>query len=308
MRKLQNYLEIILVFLSFTSCIQEDLVNDYVEPEFRIDTENPIPERIGLDNTYQFTASFFNDVGQQTNVPITWTSSNTGVITINSQGLATAVGTGQSVITASVADDNPKNNSKTITKTIATLTVDEIQEGTLAINNARTSPMAIGATYNYNADYVGSGTLEWTSSNPSVASIDSASGLVTAKSAGNTRITVAVNDNGSLLTDTTELSVVATQSKQASLSGSYGLTGTVTFTSSSLEFSEDFGVRSAPGGYFYLSNNPNSISAAVKVGGQVTERTGTWSITLDNININNYTYIIFWCDPFDVYLGGGTFE
>ncbi|NIJ46483.1 uncharacterized protein YjdB [Wenyingzhuangia heitensis] len=297
-----------LLLISLTSCIQEDLVDDYVEPEFRVDIQNPVPARIGLNNTYQFSASFFNDIGQQIDTPITWSSSNTTVITVSSQGLATAVGTGQAIIIASVTDDNPKKTSQTITQSIGTITVDEIKEGTLVINNPRTTSMLIGATYNYNADYIGEGVLNWSSSNSNIASINAVTGLVTAKASGNTTITVTVQDQGNTLTDTTQLSVITAVSKQATLSGSYGLSGNVTFTNSSLNFSDDFSVSSAPGGYFYLSNNPNSISAAIKVGGQVNERTGAWSILLNNIDVNDYNYIIFWCDPFDVYLGGGTFN
>ena len=60
---------LLLVSLLFINCIGEDVIDDFVEPEVRI--TNFITE-IEISNTYQFTVTYFNNVGQEENVPVTW--------------------------------------------------------------------------------------------------------------------------------------------------------------------------------------------------------------------------------------------
>lgn len=298
------------VALLLNSCIGNDIEQDFVEPKIRISnlSENPIPEKMSLFRTHSFSAVFFNDIGEKIETPITWSSSNLNVIKINDKGLANAVGIGESTIYASVENDNPNFSSQEIIQKIATIKVFEVQEGTLKINNPRTSNISIENTYDYNVDFLGTNLVEWSSSNPLVATIDKSTGLVTAKSTGTTTITVSVIENGKILTDTTILNVIRTIGRKAILSGSYGLSGSVELTSTGLVFSDDFSVGNAPGGYFYLSNNPNSIGAARKVGERISAFSGAWTIPLNGIGIGDYRYIIFWCDPFNAYLGGAEFK
>lgn len=61
-------------------------------------------------DTVQLTAAVTYDTGTITNPTITWTSSNTNVVTVNA-GLVTAVGKGQATITASYAGDETYNPS-----------------------------------------------------------------------------------------------------------------------------------------------------------------------------------------------------
>lgn len=299
------------VALFLSSCIGNDIDQDFVEPEFReIDrSNNPIPERLAVSNTYSFSVDFFNDIGEKINSPITWMSSNPAVITIDNNGVAKGVGAGTAVISASVDNDNPKQKGEKITKEIARITVVEIEEGVLKINNVRNEALVTGNTYDYNVDFLGTTPIIWTSSNTSIATVNSETGVVTALAIGSTTITATTVEEGKTLTDTTVLEVGEEFIKSAILIGpSYGLEGSVVLTSTALEFSDDFKVGSAPAGYFYLSNSERSINTAVRVGEQVPARTGAWSISLENININDYKYIIFWCDRFPTYLGGGEFK
>ena len=302
------YIGFIAIF--FNSCIGNDIEQDFVEPEIRITNaaEDPIPKRLSLSKTHSFSAVFFNDIGEKIETPVTWSSSNTNVITIDDIGVATAVGVGESVISASVENDNPNFKGQTIVQEIAVIEVLKIEEGTIVISNPRTTSLSLGDSYNYTADFLGDISVEWSSSDPSVATIQKDTGTVTATSVGTTTITVSAIENGETLTDTTLLNVVGLPGNKATLTGAYGLSGEVTLTSSALNFADNFTVSTAPGGYFYLSNNPNSISAAIKVGDKITSRTGAWSIPLSGISIGDYRYIIFWCDPFNVYLGGGEFQ
>lgn len=238
---------------------------------------------------------------------IEWSSSNTDIITVNNQGLASAVGFGAATIFASIDNDNPKKQGEKITKAIATINVVEFKEGEI-INKREDRDFEIGDTFDYNILSTNTVNSVWTSSDTNVAKVDRTSGLVTAISEGMATISVTTNIEGSIVTDETKVTVIKKQNITATLIGpSYGLSGTATLTSTALNFGDDFTVGRSPDGYFYLSNNPRSIANAIRVGPRVSPRRGAWSIPLNNINPNDYSHIIFWCDAANIYLGGGTF-
>lgn len=96
----------LLPFLFFavlmTGCIGDDIVEDYVQPQIRI--TNPISE-IEAGTNYQFESSFLNNVGREEAVMPEWTSSATDLLTIDQNGLATAVAEGDVVVTLSFMDE-----------------------------------------------------------------------------------------------------------------------------------------------------------------------------------------------------------
>jgi hypothetical protein len=89
------------------------------------------------------------------------------------------------------------------------------------------------------------------------------------------------------------LEVLSTSSKSGTLSGSYQLSGTVVLTSTSLQFSNF--VVTAPDTHIYLTNNPSSIANGLKASvNRVTTNT-SFSLPLNNININEYSYVVVVC-------------
>ena len=111
----------------------------------------------------------------------TWTSTNTGIATVDpSSGLVTAIGSGTTTITYTVAGCNGVAS--------ANLTVSlNANAGTIT----GTTPLCIGVTDTYTSNGDAGGT--WTSTNPAVATVDPSTGLVTAIAAGTTNITYTVN-------------------------------------------------------------------------------------------------------------------
>ncbi|MEQ6122202.1 Ig-like domain-containing protein [Reichenbachiella sp. MALMAid0571] len=96
--------KLILLFFVITlcNCVGEDIYDDFVEQ--RIIVSNPISD-LKVGDTYQFGFSYFNNVGKKEDVNVNWMSSNTSVITIDNQGLATAVAEGTTKITVSLTQD-----------------------------------------------------------------------------------------------------------------------------------------------------------------------------------------------------------
>ncbi len=96
----------------------------------------PTTSSISVGATQQYTADARDSAGAQVNgATLTWTSSNTAVATVDSNGLATAVTVGGSSITASITYMGGVygNTPVTITSNSAMLTVTTMVSGTAAV-------------------------------------------------------------------------------------------------------------------------------------------------------------------------------
>jgi len=158
---------------------------------------------------------------------------------------------------------------------------------------------------------------EWSSSNPSVISITS-SGVVSALQAGTAEVTVMLSADNSLFeTILIVAGEVTSEVKPEERIGSI-------VTTSSYQLQGDFVVKSIEGGiaieimenyrastalpglYIYLTNNPNTNSGALEIGAvKVFSGTHSYQIIEDDIDINTYDYILYYCKPFAVKVGDG---
>ena len=177
----------------------------------------------------------------------------------------------------------------------------------------------LNVTFFDNIGQPASATLRWFSSNTEVATI-SDSGLITALSEGSTTIRITTNlEDGSSVSQENRLTVSSQAvadnpiSKSGSISStsSYVLTGD--FTISEIGNSQDLNLEimsnyqastSLPGLYLYLSNNPRSINGALEVAA-VQVFNGAHSYRIENTEINQYKYLLYWCKPFSVEVGVG---
>jgi hypothetical protein len=72
-----------------------------------------------------------------------------------------------------------------------------------------------------------------------------------------------------------------------------------------LEFYEDYEASTAlPGLYVYLSNNRNSIANAFEISA-VETFSGAHSYSIENVGINDYKFLVYFCKPFNVKVGDG---
>ncbi|MFC4722954.1 Ig-like domain-containing protein [Geojedonia litorea] len=185
--------------------------------------------------------------------------------------------------------------------------------------------IAVSETYQFNATYfnrVGQAeitNISWSSSVESVATID-ANGLLTGISEGQTIIKaiVLLNNNSSVEAETTVTIVMGdvqqnttTKSGSIATTSSYELTGDFTLqtientTNLRLSLANNYKAStSLPGLYVYLTNNPNSIASARSLGA-VSVFEGAHSYTIENVGINDFSYLLYWCEPFGVKVGGG---
>ena len=90
-----------IIAISFTSCIKDDIIEDFIEPTIRITTT---PVSIVVGSQFQFDFAYFNNVGQQENINPTWSSSNDSLLTIDQNGLATAIVKGAVLVTVSYSN------------------------------------------------------------------------------------------------------------------------------------------------------------------------------------------------------------
>ncbi|MFK8055298.1 MAG: hypothetical protein AB8F78_04175 [Saprospiraceae bacterium] len=97
-----RFLFLSFAFTQLVACIGTDLVEDFVEPELRI---NAAPDTIGFGESFQFTATYLNNVGQVEEFETTWSSTDPTVIEIDTEGLALARAAGSTIITSSVEVD-----------------------------------------------------------------------------------------------------------------------------------------------------------------------------------------------------------
>lgn len=159
----------------------------------------------------------------------------------------------------------------------------------------------------------------WSSTDPSVISI-STDGLAEALMEGSSVIKVSYPSNGDVLSDELLVNVGqnATSMGNDSVEGmiqttsSYVLKGDFTLEEMDgglrLSLADNYQASTAlPGLYIYLSNNKNSIANAMEIGA-VEVFSGAHQYDISNAGINDYSYILYFCKPFNVKVGDGTIQ
>ena len=127
-----------------------------------------------------------------TNKDVTWESSNTSVATVDASGLVTAVSAGTATITVTTVDQS-KTATCEVTVAAATVPVTGV---TLSQNEAHLyynrTPNTLTLTATVAPDNATNKAVTWTSSNPSVATVEN--GVVTAVAPGTAVITATTQD------------------------------------------------------------------------------------------------------------------
>ena len=150
-------------------------------------TLNKTSTTIVVGNSETLTATVLP--ANATNKSVTWSSGNTGVATVNSSGVVTAVSAGTAIITVETADGSRK----------ATCTINVVIPATGVTLNKTSTTIVLGSTETLSATvYPTNATnksVTWSSNNTGVATVNS-NGVVTAISAGAATITATAADGG----------------------------------------------------------------------------------------------------------------
>ncbi|WP_442265551.1 Ig-like domain-containing protein [Tenacibaculum sp. ZS6-P6] len=129
---------LLLSIFLLQSCVQDDIINDRVDASFSI--TNPITE-ITLNDTFQLTTKYTDNVGKTVTTNITWSSSNEMIATVSNSGLVTAVAQGQATIMASIVSEE----GETITdEIVVTVTMDQVDNNT---NQEKTGTIRTTSSY-----------------------------------------------------------------------------------------------------------------------------------------------------------------
>ena len=148
-----------------------------------------VPETLMVGDTYQLLYTVYPNAA--TNKSVTWSSSNTSVVTVSSSGLLTVKGAGTATVTVASTADPTKKNSQSITVKSALVSVTGLSFFKVP------ETLQVGDTYQlvYSVWPVNASnkSVYWESSNTAIMSVSN-SGILTVKGAGTATITVASVD------------------------------------------------------------------------------------------------------------------
>ena len=233
---------------------------------------------IAKGTSEQFTATGTYSDNSTANITgqVTWSSSNSGVAIIAATGLATAVATGSTNISASLG--NVTSNLFPLSVTSATLSSIAITAPNASIAKGTSEQFTATGTYSDNSTANITSQVTWTSSNTGAATI-SATGLATALAAGPTNITASlsgVTSNVFALTVTnptlTSIAITAPSgsiakgtSEQFTATGTYSDNSTANVTSQVTWTSSHSGVATigATGLATAVTTGPTNITASL---------------------------------------------
>lgn len=150
-------------------------------------TQTMLDNTLGVGENYQMKA----DVLNANNTNILWESSNTNVLTVDSQGVVEGVSVGKAVLYAISEEDETKNAGLTIT------VVERKSEDKIKVTLSEESHEAlVGESFSLIAtvdNYVSNSDVSWTSFDSSIASVSD--GIVKAKGVGQTLIKATSVEN-----------------------------------------------------------------------------------------------------------------
>ena len=172
--KILFYLTSILIL---SSCIAEDIVDDFVPEEIRITSTL---DAIVTGNTAQINASYFNNIGVTEDIDISWTSSNPNVLSIDSEGNIQAQMAGEATITATSGISFDEIQITVLEENDEVVIVDELKEssgnvatttfydltGDFTLSEVEGGGLDLSFASNYNADTGLPGLYVYLTNNP----------------------------------------------------------------------------------------------------------------------------------------------
>ena len=187
-------------------------------------------------------------------------------------------------------------------------TIDSLQVGT---------DYQFEFTYFNNVGQTSDAEVVWESSDPNIISITSM-GLASAIQEGDVELIATVIGTEDQTSQSFMVSAGAATTETVSSTVRNGVIQTTTFYdlegdfeliqndgTLTLEIADNYKASSGlPGLYIYLTNNPRSISGAFEIDA-VNVFSGAHSYEISGVDLNEYSYLLYFCKPFNVKVGDG---
>ncbi|MGH9502376.1 MAG: Ig-like domain-containing protein [Terriglobales bacterium] len=159
----------------------------------------PAQPSIFTGGSQQFSAVGKDQYGSEmSGVTFTWSSSNTSIVSINGEGLATGLAAGTATVNASAQGIQGNGNVLTVAKPDSVLTSIAATPATATVRAGSTVQFTVTGFDQFDSPMTGI-TFQWASSDPTVATVNSLNGeglntgIATGIAAGNVAITVSAN-------------------------------------------------------------------------------------------------------------------
>ena len=260
---------------------------------------NPLAASIATGQTQAFTANGNFSDGSQTDITnaVSWSSSATNFATVDQTGLATGVSAGASTISAASGSVTPGIAALTITA--AVLTEIDIAPDAQYIPVGGQFPLSLTGTYSDGSTQDITANATWSSSDPTLASVDPNTGIVTGVANSNDNpVTITATYGGISSTTTVYITDAAPVSVQLTPSTSSIASGTTQQYSVNVVYS-DGSLQPVTSGLSWLSSsasvagvNANGLATALAPG-QTTitvfynSMSATASLTVTNSVLTN---------------------
>ena len=190
---------------------------------------SPLNNPVAKGNTDQFTAIGTYSDGSTANITTTvsWSSSKSAIATVNSNGLASALGVGTTNITASL--NGITSNTVLLNVTNANLTSIAISAASNSVAKGKTDQFTAIGTYSDNSTANITTQVLWSSSNTATATIN-ANGVALALAVGTTNASASLSGITSNSVTLTVTNAVLSSIAISAASGSVTKGGTDQFT------------------------------------------------------------------------------
>ena len=305
MKRNSYYFPFVLLSLFLGSCVGTDFVDEPL---------GPVPSRLELSHlslillegeSQQLSAQVIASDESLLDEPVSWSSRDASIATVDPSGLINAISEGQvwiDVLTQTLEDsilvtvsiDPESLSSITITASQTDLSIGDLLQLEAVLSSANGSEILTGKV------------VAWESTNPDVCSVDD-NGLVTALANGMTQVIASSEGVSSL---PVSLMVGGTSLSRSGIFkglNGYSVEGTATVERSAdeskLVFGDDFRAQNGPGLFVYLSPNANNVTGGVSLGNlQAQSGEQTYPIP-DNVNPDDFDHVLVYCQPFRVPFG-----
>ena len=242
-------------------------------------TVTPVNPSAATGSTLQFTAkgNFQDGSVRDLTTLVTWSSSKTGIATISnatgSQGLATAIATGSTVITATMG--TVSGNTTLTVKTLASIAVSPVNP---IVGIGATLQFTATGTFSDGTSQDITSSVTWSSANSTIATISNASGskgVATGNGFGTTTIKAAAGS----ISGSTQMTVTQTGRVYVTNGGSSNLsvintTGNTLVATIPVGLTPQ-GVATNSAGQVYVANSgSNTVSVVDTTGNTVVKTIG----------------------------------